>query len=130
MSSLRRIRAGRYYPLHWPFLPWARVWLTHPSGFQVYLVSAPRWRIGHRLGHARLLPDARRVTCPGGLGFVTPRIEHALALIAAGIGRERNPLSLLPTVDAELLRHHLDTEARAERRRETATEPIGVGHGG
>ncbi len=103
-----RIRQAGKRSRHWPFLPWARAWLWHKSGFQVYLISAPFWRAGHRLGHKRLMRGAMQVDCPGGLSFRTPRFADAMALIAVGIGREHSLQSLLPAVDTALLqRHHL-----------------------
>jgi hypothetical protein len=123
-----RIRRAGRRALYWPFLPWARVELVHPSGFQVYLFSAAAWRKGHRLGHARLLRDARRVSCPGGLSFLTPGIADAIALISRGLGSERSPLSLVPAVDSTLLRRQLGAGTHVESGQDAA-EPMRAGHG-
>jgi hypothetical protein len=101
-SAGYRVRQGRRAH-YWPFLHWALISAVHPSGFQVFLQSAPPWRQSRRPGHAELLRGARQVHCAEGLSFATPGIEDAMALVAAGIGVERNPLSLVAAVDCALL---------------------------
>jgi hypothetical protein len=113
-ASGYRVRSAGRRARFWPFLPWARVWLMHPSGFQLLLLSAPPWRNARRPGHADLLRNARQVSCPGGLSFATPRIEDALRLLATGIGGEQNPRSLLPPVDRAMLLRSLQQRPAAE----------------
>jgi SAM-dependent methyltransferase len=110
-----------YHPRHvgrraryWPLLAWARIWLTHPSGFQVYVFAAPQWRRRARLAHAGLLSRARRISCAEGLVFLAPCAADALALLDLGIGREHSPMTLLPAVDAVLLRRTLGRGDEAE----------------
>jgi hypothetical protein len=119
----RELEILGYHPRHtgrraryWPFLAWARVWLTHPSGFQVYLFAAPPWRRRSRLAHAALMSRAQRIRCPDGLAFLAPAPNDALALIERGIGREHSPVTLLPAVDAALLRRSI-TDGRTPRPR-------------
>ncbi len=110
-----RVRQAGRRARYWPFLRWARLRLVHPSGLQLFLLSAPPWRRTHPMSHARLLRHASQVQCSGNLSFFTPRIEGALTLIARGIGGEHNPMSLLPAVDSGLLLRRLHDRARVRR---------------
>jgi hypothetical protein len=102
--DLRHVGRRAHY---WPFLAWARIWLMHPSGFQLYLFAAPWWRWRSPLVHGRLLSRARRVSRPDGLVFLTPSAADALALLESGIGREHSATTLLPAVDTAMLRRTL-----------------------
>lgn len=100
-----RMRRAGLRSLHLPGNPYARVWLNHPTGFHLHLLSASALRNRLSMGHTGLRERAQTVVAASGLEFVAPAPADALALIENGIRGEQSPDSLLPAVDAALLRH-------------------------
>jgi hypothetical protein len=101
LSRNYRVRRAGLFSWHLPGNIFARVWLMHPTGFNVQLLSAS----GRRpLSHTELMKRAQGLRVGDGLAFQAPAPAEALALIDNGVGAERGLDSLVPQVDAALLR--------------------------
>ena len=102
-----RVRQAGWRMLHVPLRPLAHLRAAHPSGFQFTLLSAPLWSARAPLSHARLRHRAQDIHASETLRFLAPHPQDAAALLEVGIGREWNPLSLMPAVDRALLHQAL-----------------------
>lgn len=99
-------RDAGWRTLHVPFRRHARVGLKHPSAMKLLLLSAPAWRTGDPLGYGTL--DGRAtLTISGRARFRAPALPDALSLSTLRLTGE-GPASLLPQVDAALLRQAVD----------------------
>lgn len=110
-----RVRRAGVGSLHLPFSKWATLWLSHPSGFHLEVMSAPFWRAGDRHGHARMIEGAQTVEYVEAAHFLTPAPHDAWALACGGMGRDRQPGSLLWLVDAVFLGRRLRDGTDEER---------------
>jgi hypothetical protein len=97
-----RVRRAGLRSLHLPGSAFGRLWLTHPTGFHLILLSASRWNRSSLI-HAELMKRAQTVRAADGLEFLAPAPADALALIEHGICGEQSLDSLVPAVDARLL---------------------------
>lgn len=105
-----RTRGGGWRTLHLPFLRHSRLLLSHPSGMKLLLLSAPAWRGADPLSYSRLRGRAATVAIGQNLRFLAPAPSDALALANRRLTGE-GPTSLVPAVDAALLRDALSPRA-------------------
>jgi len=110
-----RTREGGWRTLHIPFRRHARLRLDHPSQMKLLLLSAPAWRTGDPLSHGRLHQRGVTISTSRNLRFESPALPDALTLSDHRLTGE-GPASLVPRVDAALLRQVLSHSGTAATR--------------
>lgn len=108
-----RTREGGWRTLHLPFRRYARLRLDHPSQMKLLLLSEPAWRSSGAMGYATLTQRGNPTATRRGLRFSAPALSDALALSRLRLTGEGHA-SLVPDVDATLLRHVLARGQRSE----------------
>lgn len=106
-----RTREAGWRSWHLPFQSYARLRVSHPSAMKLLLLSAPSWRSADPLCHATLKRRGAAVVA-GNARFLAPALTDALMLTNLRLTGE-SPASLVPQVDAELLRQAIQTGAPA-----------------
>lgn len=99
---------------HWPGLPAAEARLRHRSGMSMHLASPPDWGRLTGLDYTALRRRGVRIEAPG-LELVTPGLRDALDLIGRGLVAEHSPTTLLPALDAGLIRRAMSGPATRPR---------------